>query len=75
MGDRQRNANQRRLEQLRAMRDVALPEPTPEDKIADLESRIADLEAENERLRALLQATRPTPEGKSASLSSPIHPS
>lgn len=74
MGDRPQNANQRRLEQLRAMRDEALPEPTPDEQIEQLQGRVAELEAEVQRLRDLLQATRPKPETQAADSPSPIRP-
>ena len=64
MSDRPKNANQRRLEQLRAVRDDSLPGPTHEEEIDVLKERIAQLEAEVDRLRQLLQASRPRPEDK-----------
>lgn len=66
MGDRPQSANQRRLEQLRAMRDEAMPAPTAEDVIEALQSRVGELEAEVARLRELLSATRPKPEQQPA---------
>ena len=75
MSDQRQNANQRRLEQLRAMRGEALPEPTPEEEISGLQARVAELEAEVVRLRELLQATRPRPESQSADSQTPIRPS
>ena len=74
MGDRPQNTNERRLEQLRAMRDAALPEPTPQSEIAQLEGRVAELEAEVQRLRELLRATRPKPDNQRSSATSPVGP-
>ena len=74
MSDGSQNANQRRLEQLRAMRGEALPEPTAEEEIAELRARVRELEAEVVRLRELLQATRPRPETQSADSQAPIRP-
>lgn len=65
MSDRPKSANQRRLEQLRAVRDDALAGPTQEEEIDALQDRIVELEAEVDRLRQLLQATRPSPENTS----------
>jgi len=62
MGDRPKNANQRRLEQLRAVRNDALPNPSPDEEIAALKQRIAELEAEVDRLRQILQAIVPRPD-------------
>lgn len=59
MGDRPKSANQRRLEQLRAVRDDSLAGPTSEEQVIELEARIVELEAEVDRLRQLLAATRP----------------
>ena len=70
MSDLPQNANQRRLEQLRAMRGEALPEPTPSEEIAQLQGQIAELEAEVLRLRELLQATRPRSETRSSTSTS-----
>ena len=75
MSDQRQNANQRRLEQLRAMRGEALREPTADEEIARLQTRIGELEAEVVRLRELLQATRPRPESQSADSQTPIRPS
>ena len=75
MSDQPQNANQRRLEQLRAMRGEALREPTADEEIAGLQTRIGELEAEVVRLRELLQATRPRPESQSADSQTPIRPS
>lgn len=75
MSDQPQNANQRRLEQLRAMRGEALREPTADEEIARLKTRIGELEAEVVRLRELLQATRPRPESQSADSQTPIRPS
>ena len=75
MSDQRQNANQRRLEKLRAMRGEALPEPTADEEIARLQTRIGELEAEVVRLRELLQATRPRPESQSADSQTPIRPS
>ncbi len=75
MSDQPQNANQRRLEQLRAMRGEALREPTADEEIARLQTRIGELEAEVVRLRELLQATRPRPESQSADSQTPIRPS
>ena len=74
MSDQRQNANQRRLEQLRAMRGEALPEPTADEEIAALQARVAELEAEVARLRDLLQATRPRPETQPADSQAPIRP-
>ena len=62
MSDRPKSANQRRLEQLRAVRSDVLPSPSADEEIAELKARIAELEAEVDRLREILQATRPRPE-------------
>ena len=75
MSDQPQNANQRRLEQLRAMRGEALREPTADEEIVRLQTRIGELEAEVVRLRELLQATRPRPESQSADSQTPIRPS
>jgi len=62
MGPRPKNANQRRLEQLRAVREEVLPEPSVDELIEAQQKRIAELEAEVDRLRQLLRATRPRSE-------------
>lgn len=62
MGENRKNANERRLEQLRALRDEVLDSPSMEELIEQQAARIAELETEVDRLRSLLDALKPRPE-------------
>jgi len=67
MGEQRKNANERRLEHLRALRDDVLDGPSTDAVIAEQAERIAELEAEVARLRSLLDALRPRPERSGSS--------
>ena len=62
MGENRKNANERRLEQLRALRDEVFDGPSMEELIEQQAARIEELEAEVDRLRSLLEALKPRPE-------------
>ncbi len=59
MGENRKNANQRRLEHLRAVRSDLVDGPSMAELNEQQAARIADLEAEVERLRSLLDALKP----------------
>lgn len=63
MGEKRPNARQRRLSQLRALRDEHFPESdVVEEQLAEKDRRIAELEREVELLRLKLSRVRSAPE-------------
>jgi len=63
MGEKRPNAEQRRLSQLRALRDEHFPEADElERQLAEKDRRIAELEREVEVLQLKLSRSRSTPE-------------
>ena len=64
MGEKRKNANERRLEQLRAMRGEVLEGPSMSELIDRQTERISELEDEVERLRSILGAMRPRSEAQ-----------
>jgi len=63
MGKKRPNAEQRRLSQLRALRDEHFPEADAlEEQLAEKDRRIAELEREVELLQLKLSRPRSSPE-------------
>lgn len=64
MGPRRANADERRLQHVRAIRDAYYgPDKSLEHELAEKDARIAELTAEVDRLKAVLgERVRPEPE-------------
>ncbi len=63
MGEKRQNAEQRRLSQVRALKEQHFPESDAlEEALAEKDRRIAELEREVDLLRLKLSRTRTSPE-------------
>lgn len=66
MGEKRQNAEQRRLSQVRALKEQHFPEADAlEEALAEKDRRIAELEREVDLLRLKLSRARTSPETKS----------
>lgn len=66
MGERRQNAEQRRLSQVRALKETHFPtDATVEEQLAEKDRRIEELEREVDLLRLKLSRTQPIPDNDS----------